>query len=212
MPWITFWAAILKPIFPLVLFVAIAWVYTLINLAQTYFFYCSRIVFAWSFDRLIPERVCWIHPTLHSPVIAILIIAIIAEIGVIDAALGGVMGAQLNFVFFAVCTQLVPVTAMTLFPYLKPDLFEVAPKLVKRKIGKVPVITIIGSITLAYLLWMIIASFLFPAVGGRIGAGTLGTLFGMLASGVIVFYIARWYRLRKEGIDIFWTYQSIPPV
>lgn len=212
MPWITFWAAILKPSFPLVLIVAIAWIYTLINLAQTYFFYCSRIVFAWSFDRLIPERVCWIHPTLHSPVIAILIIAIIAEIGVIDAALGGVMGAQLNFVFFAVCTQLVPVTAMTLFPYLKPDLFEVAPNLVKRKIGKVPVITIIGGITLAYLLWMIIASFLFPAVGGRIGAGTLGTLFGMLASGVIVFYIARWYRLRKEGIDIFWTYQSIPPI
>ncbi len=212
MPWITFWAAILKPSFPLVLFTFIAWVYTLINLAQTYFFYCSRIVFAWSFDRLIPERVSSIHPKLHSPVVAITIITVIAEIGVIDAALGGVMGAQLNFVFFAVCTQLIPVLAMTLFPYLKPDLFENASAMVRRKVGGVPLITIVGGITMAYLIWMIIASFAFPAVGGRIGMGTLGTLAGMVITGLIVFYAARAYRLRTEGIDVNWTFQSVPPV
>lgn len=212
MPWIIFYAAILRPSFPLLLIVLLGWVYTLINLAQTYFFYCSRIIFAWSFDRLIPERVCFIHPTLHSPIVAITIITIIAEIGVIDAALGGVMGAQLNFVFFAVCTQLVPVLSMTLFPYLKPDLFENSSAFVRRKVGNVPVITIVGAITLAYLLWMIIASFAFPAVGGRIGAGTLGTLAAFVISGLIVFYVARSYRLSKEGIDIKWTFQSIPPI
>lgn len=212
MPYITFYAAILKPNLILLWIVAIAWFYTLINLAQTYFFYCSRIIFAWSFDRIIPEKVCYIHPKLHSPIVAIALIAIIAEIGVIDAAKGGVMGAQLNFVFFAVCTQLVPVLAVTLFPFLKPDLFENASAFVRRKIGKVPVITIIGSITLCYLLWMLIASFLFPAVGGRIGIGTLGTLFGFIFSGIAVFYIARAYRLKKEGIDINWTFKSIPPI
>jgi hypothetical protein len=61
MPWITFYAAILKPNIILLWIVAIAWFYTLINLAQTYFFYCSRIIFAWSFDRLIPEKVSYIH-------------------------------------------------------------------------------------------------------------------------------------------------------
>jgi APA family basic amino acid/polyamine antiporter len=212
MPWITFYAAILKPSFILLWVVAIAWVYTLINLAQTYFFYCSRIIFAWSFDRLIPEGVCFIHPTLRSPIVAILIIAGIAEVGVIDAATGGVMGAQLNFVFFAVCTQLVPVLAITLFPYTKPDLFENSSAMVKRKIGGVPVITIIGGITMLYLLWMIIASFMFPAVGGRIGGGTLGTLAGFVASGLLVFFAARAYRLSKEGIDINWTFKSVPPI
>jgi APA family basic amino acid/polyamine antiporter len=212
MPFITFWAAILRPSFPLVLIVFIAWVYTLINLAQTYFFYCSRIVFAWSFDRLIPERVCWIHPRLHSPIISIIIISIIAEIGVIDAALGGVMGSQLNFVFFAVWTQLVPVTAMMLFPYLKPDLFENSSAMVRRKVAGIPVITIVAGITLAYLIWMIVASFAFPAVGGRIGASTIGTLVGFFATGFIVFYVARWYRMKNEGIDIGWTFQSVPPV
>lgn len=212
MPYITFYAAILRPSAILTWIVAIAWVYTLINLAQTYFFYCSRIIFAWSFDRLIPEKVCYIHPTLRSPIVAIAIITVIAEIGVIDAALGGVMGAQLNFVFFAVCTQLVPCLAITLFPFLKPDLFENASAFVRRKIGGIPVITLVGCVTLAYQVWMLIASFLFPAVGGRIGAGTLGTLAAFIISGIIVFYIARAYRLSKEGIDINWTFQSIPPV
>jgi amino acid transporter len=216
MPWITFYAAILKPQIILLWIVAIAWVYTLINLAQTYFFYCSRIIFAWSFDRLIPEKVCYIHPTLNSPIIAIAIITLIAEIGVLDASgwlwPGSVMGAQLNFVFFAVCTQLVPVLAITIFPFTKPDLFENASAFVKRKFGKVPVVTIVGAITLAYLLWMIIASFLFPAVGGRIGTGTHGTLAGFIISGLIVFYAARAYRMNKEGIDINWTFQSVPPI
>jgi amino acid transporter len=212
MPWITFYAAILNPNILLLWIVAIAWIYTLINLAQTYFFYCSRIIFAWSFDRLIPEKVCYIHPTLNSPIVAILIIALIAEIGVIDAATGGVMGAQLNFVFFAVCTQLIPVLAMTIFPFTKPDLFENASAFVKRKVAGIPVITIVGGITMAYLLWMIIASFLYPAVGGRIGTGTLATLAGFIISGLIVFYVARSYRMSKEGIDINWTFQSVPPI
>jgi len=216
MPWITFYAAILKPNIILLWIVAIAWFYTLINLAQTYFFYCSRIVFAWSFDRLIPEKVSYIHPTLRSPIIAILIITLIAEVGVIDASgliwPGSVMGAQLNFVFFAVCTQLIPVLAMLLLPFTKPDVFENASAFVKRKIGPVPVITIVGAITMIYLLWMIVASFLYPAVGGRISTGTLGTLAGFVISGIAVFYVARAYRLKKEGIDINWTFQSVPPV
>ena len=216
MPWITFYAAILKPNIILLWIVAIAWVFTLINLAQTYFFYCSRIIFAWSFDRLVPEKVCYIHPTLNSPIVAILIIAILAEIGVLDASgwlwPGSVMGAQLNLVFFAAWTMLVPVLAITLFPFIKPDLFENASAFVRRKVGNVPVITIVGSITLCFLVWLIVASFIFPAVGGMIGVGTLGTLAGFIISGLLVFYGARAYRLNKEGIDINWTFQSLPPV
>jgi amino acid transporter len=216
MPWITFYAAILQPNIILLWIVAIAWVFTLINLAQTYFFYCSRIIFAWSFDRLVPEKVCYIHPTLNSPIIAILIITLIAEIGVLDASgwlwAGSVMGAQLNFVFFAAWTMLVPVLAITLFPYLKPDLFENASAFVKRKLGNVPVITIVGAITLCFLVWLIVASFLYPAVGGMISYTTLAILAGFIISGLIVFYVARAYRLNKEGIDINWTFQSLPPV
>jgi hypothetical protein len=84
--------------------------------------------------------------------------------------------------------------------------------MVRRKVAGIPVITIVAGITLAYLIWMIVASFAFPAVGGRIGASTIGTLVGFFATGFIVFYVARWYRMKNEGIDIGWTFQSVPPV
>jgi amino acid transporter len=216
MPWITFYAAILNPNIILLWIVAIAWVYTLINLAQTYFFYCSRIIFAWSFDRLIPEKVCYIHPTLNSPIVAILIITLIAEFGVLDASgllwAGSVVGTQFHFVFFASITMLVPVTAITLFPYTKPDLFENASAFVKRKVGNVPVITIVGIITLLFLIWLIVASFVYPAVGGGINLLKLGVAAGLVISGLIVFYVARAYRMSREGIDINWTFQSVPPI
>lgn len=212
LPWITFYAAILQPNFILVLITAIAWVYTLINLAQTYFFYASRIVFAWAFDRLIPDGVAYVHPKWGSPIVAITLIALVAEYGVYDAAVGGPLGTQLTFAFFAVVTQLVAVTAITLFPYLKPDLFEQSADIVKRKIGNIPVITIVGGITLVYLLWMIIASFLFPAVGVANPSRTVPILIIMLVSGLVIYYVARWYRLSREGVDISLTFKSVPPV
>jgi basic amino acid/polyamine antiporter, APA family len=212
MPWITFYAGILKPNFWLVFITAIAWIYTLINLAQTYFFYASRIVFAWAFDRIIPDRIAYVHPKWGSPIVAITLIALVAEYGVYDAAVGGPLGTQLTFAFFAVVTQLVAVSAITLFPFLKPELFEQSPEIVKRRIGKVPLITLVGGITLLYLLWMIVASFLFPAVGVANPARTVPILLGMLASGLIIYYAARWYRMKREGIDIALTFKSVPPV
>ncbi len=49
-------------------------------------------------------------------------------------------------------------------------------------------------------------------MGGRIGLSNLLVLFGFILSGLAVFYIARSYRMSKEGIDINWTFQSVPPI
>jgi len=62
------------------------------------------------------------------------------------------------------------------------------------------------------MAWMVIASFIYPAVGGGINSTKLLVLAGLVITGLIVFYFARWYRMKNEGIDINWTFQSIPPV
>ena len=64
------------------------------------------------------------------------------------------------------------------------------------------ILTIVGAITLTYMAWMVVASFLYPAVGGGINATKLYVLAGLVVSGLLVFYGARAYRLRREGIDI----------
>ena len=209
MPWIIFYSAILQPSLPLILIVAFAWIYTLINLVQTYFFYTSRIILAWADDHLMPKGIAYVHPQLRSPLVTLLIVAIIAEIGVVDAAQGGAIGSQLNFVFFAVITQLVAVVAMILFPFLKPDWFAKAPRLVRLKVGKLPVITLVGSITLLYLLWLITSSFLYPVVAGPIRPASLIILVVFLGSGLI-WYFLRMRQLKRDGVDMKAVFGSLP--
>jgi cytochrome c oxidase assembly factor CtaG len=59
---------------------------------------------------------------------------------------------------------------------------------------------------------MIIATFLFPAVNGAITVWSIVLLVSMVAIGIAIFYTARAVRLKNEGIDITWTFKSVPPV
>ncbi len=211
LPWITFYAAILNPNWFFVGFIAVAWVYTLINLAQTYFFYASRIIFAWAFDRVVPEFLTYVHPKTNSPINCLLIIAILAEVGVIDASQGGPLGTQLTFAFFAVVTQIVSVLAITVFPFKAPEQFRLCPNFVTKKVFGVPRITILGVVTLIYLIWMVIASFLYPAVGVANPSKTLQLLAIFAFSGFIVFQIARFYHKKISGLDLNSIYKTKPP-
>ena len=211
LPFITFYAGILRPNPILNAIIFIGFVYTLINLAMTYYFYCSRIIFAWAFDRILPEKIAHVSHKTGSPVVAISIIALISWLGVYLSTSTNVF-VQLNFVFFAATVQLIPVLAAILYPYLKKDLWESGPKMIKVKFLGIPVMTLVGIITFLYLAWLIVASFLFPAVGGLIGIPTLTLLGSMFASGLLVFYVARWYRRHAEGLDIMHTFKSVPPV
>lgn len=200
MPWITFYAAVLRPNLALIIIVSIAWVFTLFNLAQTYFFYMSRIVLAWADDGLMPEVVSYVHPVMRSPLMPVLFAAIIAELGVVDASLNGVLSAQINFVFFVVLTQLVPVAAITLLPFLKRDWFESASPLVRLKLGPIPVITLVGLLTLVYLVWLAVAYIIYPVLGG-VQTGTLMTFSLLFISGIAWFFGRKAY-LKSLGHDL----------
>lgn len=211
MPFVTFYAGVLLPN-PLVFaFIAIAFIFTLINLGQTYFFYCSRIVFAWAFDRIVPERLAYVHPRTGSPMIAVALIAVLAAVGVILSAQQSVLFVQMNFVFFAVITMLVPVTAAILFPYRQKDIWERSPGLVRRRVLGLPTMSVVGVVTLLYLAWMIASVFLYDAVGFADVGASLRLLGAMVLLGIFVFFGVRWYRKESEGIDIMQVYQEIPP-
>ncbi|MGC8567567.1 MAG: hypothetical protein ACP5M8_08005, partial [Caldisphaera sp.] len=133
------------------------------------------------------------------------------SIGVILSA-RTVIFVQFNFVLYVAVIMLVPVIAAIIYPWKRKDEYERAPKLVNFKVGGVPGITIIGIITLGYLIWLIASTFLYPAVGGAITIFTIAWFLSFIASGFVIFYGMRAYRLRKEGIDIMWTYKEIPPL
>lgn len=211
MPWITFYAAILKPKAWIIGLVAFGWIFTLINLVQTYFYYSSRIVLSWALDRVVPQWVTVLSKRSNAPTRAILIFAILAFYGLYDASTGGPLGTQMIFVFFAVATQLIPVFALMLLPVLSPDLYKQAPNFVRKTFLGIPRVSLIGAGTLSYLIWMLVACFLYPAVGVKDPRSTIILLGIILASGVIWFYGIRYYRRRRQGIDILLTYRRPLP-
>jgi len=211
LPFSTFYANILWP-HPIPVFIIMfAFVYTLVNLAMTYFFYNSRIFFAMAFDRALPEKIASVHPKLTSPVVAMTLCAIIAAIGV-ALSVYTVIFVQFNFVLYACLVQLIPVSAAIIYPFIRKEEFSRAPKLVNFRVGPIPGITLIGCITLGYLLWMITSTYLFPAVGGYISGLTVGWFISFFITGIVIFNVMRYYRLKKEGMDILWAYKEIPPL
>jgi len=211
LPFITFYSAVLLPNAILVALVMIAFVYTLVNLAQTYFFYCSRNIFAWAFDRVLPGKVADVSTRMRSPVVAMFLIACLAELGVYFSIYTTIF-VQINFTLFAIITMLVPVTAAIIYPFTRKEQWKSGPSLVRKTIAGFPIMTLVGLITMGYLLWMIYASWAYPAVGGFITAGTLEIFVGVFVAGLVIFQAARYYRLKKEGLDIGLTFKEIPPV
>jgi len=69
--------------------------------------------------------------------------ALLAIAGVADAAIGGPISTQLTFIFFAVVTQIIPVIAITLFPFKRPEEWRLKAGFVRAKLfGRIPVITV----------------------------------------------------------------------
>ena len=211
-PFVTFYASVLQPNVIFFVLMAVGFVYTLINLAQTYFFYASRIMFAWAFDRIVPEWVADVHPETGSPRNAVVVIAVLAELGVIASAFYSALFVQLNFVFYAAITMIVPITAAIVYPYVRRHLWEQGAGHVKSMIFGVPSMTVVGIGTLSFILLLVVSPFIWPAVGFGEQQGPALLIFGaIVVLGLAIFAIARWYRQREEGIDIMATFAEVPP-
>ncbi len=211
-PFVTFYASMMQPNVIFFLIMAIGFIYTLINLAQTYFFYASRIMFAWAFDRIVPEWLAQVHPETGSPRNAVLVIAVLAELGVIASAFFSALFVQLNFVFYAAITMIVPIVAAIVYPYRKRQLWESGAGHVRHTIGGIPTMTLVGIGTLIFILWLVASVFIYPEVG--FGANMIPGLtyfVVMVVAAVVIFVAARAYRRSREGIDIMDTFREIPP-
>jgi basic amino acid/polyamine antiporter, APA family len=209
MPWIHFYAAILAPDLAVLLLMLAAWIYTWINLVQTYILFASRILLSWADDGLIPAGMAYVHPRYRSPVVTMLAAAVLVQFGLVFSLLNATPNPQSNFIYFAVISMLVPVTAATFFPFLKKSWFEACPPFVRARLGPLPVISLLGILTLIYLIFLLAAPVLFP--GGPAPDG----LSGLIAFGVMIILGLFWYggrriNLRSKGIKVEDTFKSLP--
>jgi len=164
----------------------------------------SRNILAYSIDGIFPAWFRKVHPKLHTPVPAIATMGFMSIVALAIyvftpyfATLVGIFGFILSF-------TMVSISAI-LMPYRLPDVF--ATSTVNQKIGKIPLISIIGVLSVISCVimgWAFVAD---PMAGMTPPMIVFNVV--VFFSGLVIYYIAKWVRSRK-GVDVSLTYKELP--
>jgi len=208
-PFVSFYAAIALPNPLLIGFVSVVEVIDEIALPAVYWFYSSRVIFAMAFDRVLPEKIAYIHPKLRSPVVAMVIMFILGIPGI--ALQTGIVSIPINFIWIAVL--LWTFIALSCFRLRKkmPDVWETAPAWFKRKFLGISTFAWVAGVTTVILVWNLVGDFFVPAVGGPLTIWTVAQTGLIFAVGFAYWHWRRRQIKTKEGFDLFETFNVVPP-
>jgi len=174
-----------------------------------YFWIPTKYLFAWSFDRVIPTKFADVSAKYHTAWIAVLttvVIAILAEF--LYSYLGYSSYFTMGTVLWGI-SYTIPGLALMLFPYVKKDLFAQAPGWLGKKVGGIPIVSIIGAITMVGFAYVGYIAFTQPAVT-VVNAPSLELLVGLIVLGFVIYYASKAYHKRR-GLDISLALKEIPP-
>jgi basic amino acid/polyamine antiporter, APA family len=167
----------------------------------------SRCLFAWAFDRLLPQKAADISPRTHSPVVAIVIVAVFGWISLAVYTFQGSVeflgGTTMGYISTFATTAL----AAVVFPYARRALYEESP--VKPTVFGVPLLTVAGAGTLAMFAVMIYGFLTNDVFGANVPEG-LAFFVGLWVAGLAIFLIARTVRSR-QGVPMDVALRELPP-
>jgi len=183
-----------------------------LSLTPNHIMIVSRPLFAYAMDKVFPGKFASVSERTHTPVFSIVVTAILGEIVLIITAYAGwLIGLTLNVAVGCAIYFLFTLFAGVLFPILKKDLFEASPAIVKAKIGPIPIVSITGAFSGIAMLWALSTYFMHPELSGPVSPASVSFIIVVIILFALDYYIARWYRRKKEGIDISLNYTEIPP-
>jgi amino acid transporter len=167
----------------------------------------TRAMFAWSFDRLVPEKLSEVHPRYNSPWVAVIVVAVIAEAFLILYHIGvfkfltPALAYYIVFWLVSLCGLVFPFMTRT-----RP-LFEASA--VNWRIASIPVMTICGAFGLFYftlgLYFMLTNDLLYLNRPQQLVTTALQFIVPL-----VIFFAARAYR-RRQGVPIDAAFREIPP-
>ena len=176
-----------------------------------YFWIASKYIFAWAFDRVVPSKFADIGERFRTPhlaIIGVILFGILAEAFYLFA------GWSASFTMGSIVwdlTYVIPGLALVAFPYVKKDLFQQSPGFVRKKVGGVAIVSIVGIITAVGFAWE-------GYIGFATGCGgyCTPTPFGYYLTAALVVlgfivYAAAWTYHKREGLDISKALKAIPP-
>jgi amino acid transporter len=167
----------------------------------------SRILFAWSLDRIVPAKLAWVWERTASPVIAIVITALCGEL-VLWLYVRGTLTYFAPIIIFGI-DYIIVGTCAILIPFLgkTKNFWERSGN--NYKLGRVPVITVLGAISVLYWAYVVYRGMKDDLLGANTHSNIVLSL-GVIGVG-IVYFIGVWLYRRWEGMDLSRTYAQLPP-
>lgn len=169
----------------------------------------SRSMFAWSFDRIMPQRLSYVEPRSHSPVVAI---AIVVVLGIASTAIYSFTTwfSTLSILLGLTFTLMITAAAGVALPFTQRAMVENSPY--NRRVAGIPLLSLVGGLSFlgfacatAILLWD-------PGSGTSLAhnPGKLELAILVFVVAFAVYFISRAIR-RSQGIDIELAHVELPP-
>jgi amino acid transporter len=210
-PLVQFYAFVVtgNPVIQFILACGFAIAFAVIIPAQVQVF--SRIVFAMSFDRLLPAGLAKVNARTHAPLRSIglsIVFGILVTYLAIFSSTYVDLARNLTLVFQAIFVLASGVGIA--LPWRKKELFDSSPKVIRGTWFGVPAIAVVSAISLVVNLYLLI---LFATKSQTSGGYDTTSIVGLVLVAVtgLVIYASAKYGLSRKGLDLDMTMTELPP-
>jgi APA family basic amino acid/polyamine antiporter len=193
----------------LLVFVALCFVLAIVWWTPTGFMMGTRNMFAWSFDRLAPEKLTTVSDRFHTPVIATITIGCVVELLNYLNIYQGLGSYLLNIIAVMGVAFIIVSIAAAVAPWRRPQLHAQGPAWARRRLLGMPAITLVAAVSAISWGFVIYVAF-HTGFGGTFGFKPMAEAFTAPLIGIVYYIGVRLYR-RSQGMQLASTFAEIPP-
>jgi APA family basic amino acid/polyamine antiporter len=168
--------------------------------------FVSRLILAWSFDKVVPQALSRVSDRFHTPVTAIVLGAALAIIPMYLQYYTSFISAQVNAIFLYSVVWFLAAVSAVLIPFRRRDAYEAA---TGRKRKGVPAVSVLGAVGAALFAYLGYNSVSNPAVGPFQGSAQALVVVVILIP-VAIYSLSYLYHKRR-GVDLRLAHSQIPP-
>jgi len=169
--------------------------------------FLSRLIMAWSFDRILPSALAHVDDRFHTPTAAVVLTCALAVIPMYLGYFTSFITAQVNAIFlYSVVWFLAAVSAL-IIPFRRKSIYESSAG--RLQIRRVPVISILGLTGIILFAYLGFNALINPAIGPfQYGAQVATATIVVIP---IILYLTSYYFNRRRGIDLGKLSSQLPP-
>ena len=170
----------------------------------------TRLMFAMSFDRVLPTAVADVQERSHAPLKAAVIVAVLFIGTTILVVYTSILVATRNLGLVIAAIWAIASFTAAILPYRRRDLYDAAPKTLGKDFLGVPMITIVGGISCVF--WGV-ATYLGATktqVSGGYDTTSVISIAATCIVGIVVYLISR-ANLRRKGLNLGLAMHELPP-